>query len=126
MRTLPLLNSEDRDYYARLPNLSLVNRSSHKAIGTALECGFAANQVEKASYLVLCLSFREYCHSTNLAVRLFRGTQFEEIARAYNRLASQHPDRHLSIFSGDEVQPILERVGADLRSLICDTKAFKI
>ena len=120
----PILNSEDRDYYAHLPNLTLVARSSHRTIGTALEVGFATNQIETASYLLLCLCFQEYCHSTNLAVRFFGTKEFEAISRAYNNLEIEHPDRHLLMFCGAEIKPILERVGASIRSLICDTNGI--
>jgi hypothetical protein len=118
MRESPVLNSIRQDYYANLSNITLVARSSRKAIGMALEVGFTANQVETASYLILSLCFKEYCHATNLAVRLFGVEEFETISCYYNRLANEHPDRQLLIFSGQEVQPILDRVGGCIRSMV--------
>lgn len=139
MRESPIQNSICQNYYAKLSNLTLVARSSQKAIGTALEVGFAADspkgtlllkqrlcqreRVETSSYLLLSLCFKEYCHSTNLAVRLFGTAEFETISCYYNRLAKEHIDRQLLIFSGQEVQPILERVGACLRSIFCGAEA---
>jgi hypothetical protein len=118
MRELLILNSICQNYYAKLSNLTLVARSSRKAIGTALEVGFTANRVETVSYLMLSLCFQEYCHTTNLAVRLFGTEEFETISCYYNRLANEHQDRQLSIFSGHEVQPILERVGDCIRLMV--------
>jgi hypothetical protein len=118
MRESPSLNSIRQDYYANLSNLTLVARSSRKAIGTALEVGFTADGVETASYLILSLCFKEYCHATNLAVRLFGIEEFETISCYYNRLAKEHLDRQLLMFSGQEVQPILERVGDCIRSMV--------
>jgi hypothetical protein len=118
MREPLILNSICQNYYAKLSNLTLVARSSRKAIGTALEVGFTANRVETASYLMLSLCFKEYCHTTNLAVRLFGTEEFETISCYYNRLANEHQDRQLLIFSGQEVQPILDRVGGCIRSMV--------
>lgn len=118
MREPQIQNSIRQDYYANLSNLTLVARSSRKAIGTALEVGFAADGVETASYLILTLCFKEYCHATNLAVRLFGIEEFETISCYYNRLANEHIDRQLLIFSGYEVQPILERVGDCIRLMV--------
>jgi hypothetical protein len=126
MRESPILNSICQNYYAKLSNLTLVARSSQKAIGTALEVGFTADspkgtlrdRVEISSYLMLSLCFKEYCHSTNLAVRLFGTAEFETISCYYNRLAKEHIDRQLLMFSGHEVQPILERVGDCIRSMV--------
>jgi hypothetical protein len=113
-----------QDYYAKLSNLAIVARSSRKAIGKALELEFGANQMNASSYLILCLCFKEYCHATNLAVRLFKTSEFEKISDHYNRLATQHSDQQLLIFSGDEVQSILERVGTCLRPIVCGTEAI--
>jgi hypothetical protein len=118
MREPLILNSICQNYYAKLSNLTLVDRSSRKAIGTALEVGFTANRVETASYLMLSLCFKEYCHTTNLAVRLFGTEEFETISCYYNRLANEHQDRQLLIFSGQEVQPILDRVGDCIRLMV--------
>jgi hypothetical protein len=115
MRESTTLNSLRQDYYASLSNLTLVARSSQKTIGTALETGFKVSQIEASSYLILSLCFKEYCHATNLAVRLFGTDEFETISRYYNRLAIEHPDRHLLMFSGSEIEPILEQVGAAIR-----------
>ena len=111
-----------QDYYTHLSNLTLVARSSRRAIGQALEVGFDASQIETSSYLILSLCFKEYSHATNLAVRLFGSEEFETISRYYNRLATEHPDRHLLMFSDTEVKPILERVGGCIRSIFCRTE----
>jgi hypothetical protein len=111
-----------QDYYTKLSDLTIVARSSRKAIGKALELEFETNQMKASSYLILCLCFKEYCHATNLAVRLFKTSEFETISDYYNRLATEHPDRQLLIFSGHEVKPILERVGAGIRSSVCGTE----
>lgn len=113
-----------QDYYAKLSKLTIVARSSRKAIGKALEVEFETNQMKASSYLILCLCFKEYCHATNLAVRLFKISEFETISDYYNRLATEHSDRHLLIFSGHEVKPILERVGACIRSSYCGTEGI--
>ena len=105
-----------QDYYAHLSNLTLVARSSRRAIGQALEVGLDASQIEISSYLILSLCFKEYSHATNIAVRLFGTEEFETISHYYNTLATEHCDRHLLMFSGTEVKPILERVGGCLRS----------
>jgi hypothetical protein len=126
MRESPILNSICQNYYAKLSNLTLVARSSRRAIGMALEVGFTADspkgtlreRVETASYLMLSLCFKEYCHTTNLAVRLFGTEEFETISCYYNRLAKEHQDRQLLTFSGQEVQPILDRVGGCIRSMV--------
>ena len=113
-----------QDYYAKLSDLTIVARSSRKAIGQALELEFETNQMKASSYLILCLCFKEYCHATNLAVRFFKTAEFETISDYYNRIATEHPDRQLLTFSGDEVKPILERVGAGIRASVCGTKVF--
>jgi hypothetical protein len=123
MRDSPVLNSIRQDYYAKLSNPTLVARSSRRTIATALEVGFTAERVERSSYLMLSLCFKEYCHATNLAVRLFGIEEFETISCYYNKLANEHIDRQLLIFSGHEVQPILERVGACIRSIFYGNEA---
>lgn len=119
-----MLSSIYQDYYAHLSNLTLVSRFSRRAIGKALEIGLDASQIEKSSYLILSLCFKEYSHATNLAVPLFRTEEFETISHYYNRLATEYPDRHLLIFSGQEVQPILERIGGCIRSSYCGTEGI--
>jgi hypothetical protein len=116
MRESTMLNSLRQDYYASLSNLTLVARSSQKAIGTALETGFKASQIEASSYLILSLCFKEYCHATNLAVRLFGIDEFETIAHYYNRIASEQSERQLLMLAGSEIESILERVGAAIRA----------
>jgi hypothetical protein len=113
-----------RDRYANLSNLSLLERSSRRAIGEALDLQLDASPIEKSSYLILSLSFKEYSHATNLAVRLFGTEEFETISDYYNRLATEYPDRHLLIFAGNEIKPILERVGACIRSIYCGTEGI--
>ena len=114
-----------QDYYAKLSNLNIVARSSRKAIGKALEVEFETNQIKASFYLILCLCFKEYCHATNLAVRLFETSEFETISDYYNRLATECPNRQLLIFSGQEVKPILERVGAGIRSSVCGSETIE-
>jgi hypothetical protein len=111
-----------RGRYANLTNLSLVARSSRSTIGKALEAGFDASQVETSSYLVVSLCFKEYCHATSLAIDLLGIEEFETIACYYNRLANEHQDRYLLIFSDTEIKPILERVGACIRSILYGTE----
>jgi hypothetical protein len=123
MRESPMLNCTCQDYYAHLSNLTLVTRCSRRAISKALEVGLNTSQIEKSSYLILSLCFKEYSDATNLAVRLFGTEEFDTISYYYNRLAAEHPDRHLLIFSGQEIQSILEQVGACIRSS-CGTEGI--
>jgi hypothetical protein len=108
--------------YANLSNLTLVARSSRSTIGKALESGFDTIQVETSSYLIVSLCFKEYCHASSLAIDLLGIEAFETIACYYNRLANEHQDRQLLMFSGAEVEIILERVGACIRSISCGTE----
>ncbi len=101
--------------YANLTNLALVIRSSQTSIGTAIDVGMADNQITKASYLTLSLCYKEYCRATKFTDRSLDPDEFETIAHYYNRIASEHPDRHLLMFSGSEIEPILELVGAAIR-----------
>jgi hypothetical protein len=119
-----MLNCTCQDYYAHLSNLTLVTRSTRRAISKALEVGLNTSQIEQSSYLILSLRFKEYSEATNLAIRLFGTEEFETISYYYNRLAAEHPDRHLLIFSGQEIQPILERVGGCIRSICGGTEGI--
>jgi hypothetical protein len=124
LRESPIIASGCQDYYANLSNLTLIARSSQRAIGKALESEFPDSQIETASYLILSLCFKEYSRSTNLAVRRFGIAEFETISRYHNRLVNEYPDRALLIFSGTEIKPILERIGACIRSSFCGTEAI--
>ncbi len=105
---------------ARLSNLTLVARASRSIIGKALEIGSETTQIETASYLVLSLCFKEYCHTKNLTIQLLGIEDFEIISCYYNRLVNEHPDRTLLMFASTEIQPILERVGDRIRSIVCN------
>ncbi len=101
----------------KLSNLSIVTRSTRHIIGKALEHGFETTHPTQ-SYLVLSLCLREYSHTTNLTVDRFGSDEFEVIRRHYNRLAINHPNQNLLIFSIDEVKPIVEKVGSCIRLII--------
>ena len=116
--------------YAKLSNLTIVARSSRKAIRKALELEFQNNQMKASSALMLCLCFKEYYYATNLDVMLFKVSEFETISDYYNKLITKHPEacasshdaRQLLLFAGHEVKPILEQVGADIRASVCGTE----
>jgi hypothetical protein len=101
--------------YANLTNLALVIRSSQTSIGTAIDVGMADNQITKASYLTLSLCYQEYYRATNFTDRSLDPDGYETIAHYYNRIASEQSERHLLMFSGSEIEPILEQVGAAIR-----------
>jgi hypothetical protein len=110
------MNSTLSNRYAQLTDLCLVSRSSHHMIGKALEHGVKTTHLTQ-SYLILCLSFKEYCHATNLVIDQFSCDEFETILRLYQKIVMDYPDQNLLIFSIDEVKEIIAKVGNDIRSI---------
>jgi hypothetical protein len=109
-----MLDTIRQDHYANLTNLNLIVRSSRTTIGKAIEIELD-NPVVRASYLILCLCYKEYCHATNFTDRL-DPDGYEKIAQYYNRIASQQSEGQLLMLAESEIEPILERVGEAIRT----------
>jgi hypothetical protein len=122
MRESSMINSSIQHRYANRSNLALVAYSSRKMISQALASELALSQVETASYLLISLCFKEYCRATSLSIDLFGAEEFEPILGYYHRLAIEYPDLQLLIFSASEIQSILERIGAGIRSIVFSTE----
>jgi hypothetical protein len=115
MRESSMINLSIQHRYANRSNLALVAYSSRKMISQALASELALSQVETASYLLISLCFKEYCRATSLSIDLFGTEEFEPILGYYQRLAIEHPDSQLLIFSAPEIQPILDLIGGEIR-----------
>jgi hypothetical protein len=110
-------NSTLINHYAKLTDLSIVARSSHRMIGKAIEHGLI-NDYLASSYLTLALSFREYSYAIDIPVDRFCLDEFDTVLAYYHRLVCEHPDLQLLIFSLAEVKPILQQVGGLIRSIV--------
>jgi hypothetical protein len=109
-----MLDTIRQNHYANLTNLALLVRSSRTTIGKAIEMELD-NSVVRASYLILCLCYKEYCHATNFTDRSLDPDGYKTIAQYYNRIASEQSEGHLLMFAESEIEEILERVGAAIR-----------
>jgi hypothetical protein len=112
-----MINSILQTRYGELSDLAIVQRSSHRMIGKAIEHGLK-NDYLASSYLTLSLSFREYSYAIDIPVDRFCVDEFETVLAYYRRLVCEHPDRQLLIFSLAEVKPILQQVGGLIRSIV--------
>jgi hypothetical protein len=110
-----MLDTIRRDHYANLTNLALVVRSSRTIIGKAIEIELD-NPVVRTSYLIVCLCYKEYHRATNFTDRSLDPDGYETISQFYNRIASDQSEGHLLMFTGSEIEVILERVGAAIRT----------